>query len=437
MEDPVMNGPAPGLRMNGPGSGMMMNGPGPGMMMNGPGPGMKMNGPGPGMSGPGGMIMNGPGGNAMMGGTYNMSAGMNYNAGLPAMPTQENSDEPPSDCAKCGEPISGVVIRAMGQCYHQDHFVCEYCSQPFSGGRFVKAVDGNLYCEQDFAELFAKRCKVCNEVVAGKVVNAEGMSFHPEHFICVGCGTNLVGKKYKIDSSDNKQVYCLTCMPPDKRLIKPEDHICAQCSLPIKGPYLLIKGQYLHPRHYRCHECGMEFKGGDCNEFEGDYYCGPHYAILLLKKCARCGKPCKGRSITALGKVWHPDHFVCHICNVAFVESNFFENDGLPYCQTHYIQLFGDNCAFCKEPITKNCVRFLEKAYHEHHFLCQQCQVPLKNGKFTAWDSKAICLSCYDKLPSKLKKQVQTRMKQEKKAQLQRKKEEKDTKKAEMKENNG
>jgi hypothetical protein len=412
MEDPMMNGPGPGFRMNGPGPGMVNNG----MLMNGPGPGLMMNGPGP------GMMMNGPG--MMQNGTQmNMSSGMNYNAGLPQI-APDNSDEPPSDCAKCGEPITGVLIRAMGSCYHQDHFVCEYCSQPFAGGRFVKAADGNLYCEQDFAELFAKRCKVCNEVVAGKVVNAEGMSFHPEHFICVGCGTNLVGKKYKAHP-DNKQIYCTVCLPAELRLIKPEDHICAQCSLPIKGPYLLIKGQYMHPRHYRCHECGIEFKGGDCNEFEGDYYCGPHYAILLLKKCARCGKPCKGRSVTALGKVWHPDHFVCHICAVPFVESNFLENDGLPYCQTHFTQLFGDNCAHCKEPITKTSIKFLEKAYHEEHFFCSQCQTPLKNGKFTAWDSKAICLPCYNSLPAKLKKQVHNRMKQEKKAQLKRQQDEK------------
>lgn len=84
--------------------------------------------------------------------------------------------------------------------------------------------------------------------------------------------------------------------------------MCAMCSLPIEGPYLLINGKYLHPRyvcqfsidlfcpsslpfvllitdffifivvsdncrHYRCTDCGIEFKGGDCNEFEGDLYC--------------------------------------------------------------------------------------------------------------------------------------------------------------------
>jgi hypothetical protein len=49
--------------------------------------------------------------------------------------------------------------------------------------------------------------------------------------------------------------------------------VCSQCFLPISGPYLLLNGKYLHPRHYRCEECGIEFKGGDCYEFEGDLYC--------------------------------------------------------------------------------------------------------------------------------------------------------------------
>eukprot|EP01123_Difflugia_compressa_P000112 TRINITY_DN10217_c0_g1_i1.p1 TRINITY_DN10217_c0_g1~~TRINITY_DN10217_c0_g1_i1.p1 ORF type:complete len:446 (-),score=80.34 TRINITY_DN10217_c0_g1_i1:102-1385(-) len=419
-----MNGP--GMRMNGPGPGMM-NGPGPGMM-NGPGPGM-MNGPGPSIMGGGGggyNLMAGPGPGSMSGPNV-VGGGESLMGGIPTQQMGGSSPSPDltSDvtCAKCMEPILGPVFQALEQSYHPEHFVCEYCSQPFPGGRFMKASDGNLYCEQDFTELFAKRCQVCNEVVKGKVVNADGMTFHPEHFICVGCGTGLVGKRYKVQKKTN-HIYCPTCLPPENIHIRPEDHICAQCAQPIKGPYLLIKGQFMHPRHFRCHECGCEFKGGDCHEFEGDFYCTPHYEILLLKKCARCGKPCKGRSVTALGKVWHPDHFSCHICSVPFVESHYYENDGLPYCETHYIQLFGNNCAFCKEPVLKGVVKFLDKAYHSEHFLCATCQKPLKNGQFTAWDSKPTCKTCYGKLPSKLRKEVETRLKEEKKAQQRRVKEE-------------
>jgi len=358
---------------------------------------------------------------------FSTGPGANFNPAAPKPPTPQpqGGDLPAGpDCVVCKEPIYGQVTQAMNKNYHPDHFVCEYCSQPFPGGRFLVGPDDKLYCEQDFMELHAKRCQVCNDIIRGKVVNAGDMSFHSEHFICVGCGTNLVGQRYKINPK-TKHIYCPSCMEKEVRTIRPESHMCAMCNRPIVGPYLLIKGQFMHPRHFRCEECGKEFKGGDCHEFEGDYYCTPHYEILLLKKCARCGKPCKGRSVTAIGKVWHPDHFTCHVCNAPFVESHFFENDGIPYCQTHYIQLFGDNCSYCKEPVTSGGIKFLEKAYHENHFFCNQCQKPLKSGEFTAWDSKPLCKTCYGKLPKKLRDEVERRLKEEKKAKVEREKREK------------
>jgi len=401
--------------MSGPGAAMMNKGVG---QMSGPAPNYTYSGALGDMSaatpmGGGPVASTGPGGN------FNPDQ-----LAQQAQPQVMGDDLPVGpDCATCQQPIVGQVVQALGKNYHPDHFVCEYCSQPFPGGRFLVGPDEKLYCEQDFMELHAKRCQVCNDIIRGKVVNAQGgLSFHSEHFICVGCGTNLVGQRYKIHP-DTKHVYCTSCMEKEVRIIRPEAHQCAMCNKPIIGPYLLIKGQFMHPRHFRCEECGVEFKGGDCHEFEGDFYCTPHYEILLLKKCAKCGKPCKGRSITALGKVWHPDHFSCHICNETFVESHFYENDGLPYCQTHYIQLFGDNCAHCKEPITGQGKKFLDKAYHPEHFFCNTCQKLLKDGEFTAWDAKPICKGCYKKLPEDLRKKVEKRMKEEKKAKLSRLKE--------------
>jgi len=44
----------------------------------------------------------------------------------------------------------------------------------------------------------------------------------------------------------------------------------------------------------------------------------------------------------------------------------------------------------------------------------------LKEGEFTAWDAKPICKKCYQKLPEDLRKKVEKRLKEEKKAKLQR-----------------
>ena len=55
--------------------------------------------------------------------------------------------------------------------------------------------------------------------------------------------------------------------------------------------------------------------------------------------------------ITALGEVWHPEHFVCAECKMELSTTGFFERDGRPYCNKDYHHLFSPRCAYCKGPI--------------------------------------------------------------------------------------
>lgn len=55
--------------------------------------------------------------------------------------------------------------------------------------------------------------------------------------------------------------------------------------------------------------------------------------------------------VTALGKVWHPEHFVCSECETELGSRNFFEKDGRPYCESDYFTLFSPHCAQCNKPI--------------------------------------------------------------------------------------
>ena len=55
--------------------------------------------------------------------------------------------------------------------------------------------------------------------------------------------------------------------------------------------------------------------------------------------------------VTALGKVWHPEHFVCTECEAELGSRNFFEKDGRPYCESDYFTLFSPHCAHCNKPI--------------------------------------------------------------------------------------
>lgn len=57
--------------------------------------------------------------------------------------------------------------------------------------------------------------------------------------------------------------------------------------------------------------------------------------------------------ITALGEVWHPEHFVCWVCKAELGTTGFFERDGQAYCNEDYHRLFSPRCAYCQGPITQ------------------------------------------------------------------------------------
>ena len=73
--------------------------------------------------------------------------------------------------------------------------------------------------------------------------------------------------------------------------------------------------------------------------------------LKLKNLCRECEMPIVGQVITALGYLWHPDHFQCFHCNCPIGTSIFYEKDNQPYCELDYIQLFSPKCSACNTPI--------------------------------------------------------------------------------------
>jgi len=325
-------------------------------------------------------------------------------------------------CAMCNEMVIGQCINALGKSYHPEHFVCAHCNNPFAGGVTFIEHEGQAYCESDYNTLFCPRCANCKQPIIEKCISAIGNKYHPHHFTCTGCGKNLVGQPFK---EDEGEVYCTGCRENKKQRIMLPTEPCGKCKRPIIGEFIMLHGQKVHPEHFRCEECGCEFKGGNCHEYEGKLYCTEDYQKLLRNTCASCQKPILGRSITALGRVWHPEHFVCFTCHEPFAGSNFYEKEGKPYCEAHFTQLFGDPCAKCGRPVIHNACHFLDKVYHLEHFVCTGCDKPLKKGDITEWEAKPMCMTCYKKLPSDVRKRVEKKRSAEEKLAKQKAKEEK------------
>uniref|UniRef100_A0A8C6XT13 LIM zinc-binding domain-containing protein n=1 Tax=Naja naja TaxID=35670 RepID=A0A8C6XT13_NAJNA len=48
--------------------------------------------------------------------------------------------------------------------------------------------------------------------------------------------------------------------------------------------------------------------------------------------CSGCEKPITGRCITAMGRKFHPEHFVCAFCLKQLNKGTFKEQNEKPYC---------------------------------------------------------------------------------------------------------
>ncbi|XP_058567697.1 transforming growth factor beta-1-induced transcript 1 protein isoform X4 [Neofelis nebulosa] len=92
--------------------------------------------------------------------------------------------------------------------------------------------------------------------------------------------------------------------------------------------------------------------------------------------CGSCNKPIAGQVVTALGRTWHPEHFICGGCSMSLGGSSFFEKDGAPFCPECYFERFSPRCGLCNQPIRHKMVTALGTHWHPEHFCCVSCGEP-------------------------------------------------------------
>ncbi len=114
--------------------------------------------------------------------------------------------------------------------------------------------------------------------------------------------------------------------------------------------------------------------------------------------CAGCGKSLTGSYITALNRKWHEDCFRCAGCRQPLGKQGFYEHDGQPYHAACYQDRFSPRCAHCNQPLTGNYTTALGKTWHPSHFVCAQCGRPFDGGKFYERNGKAYCRRDFDEL---------------------------------------
>jgi len=173
---------------------------------------------------------------------------------------------------------------------------------------------------------------------------------------------------------------------------------CAKCDQPILDKCVSALGKTWHPECFVCCNGGCDFGDEGYHEIDGKAYCQRCHAEAYAPRCGGCSCPIIDNYISALDKQWCPACFVCAECREPFVDGNFFVHDDKPYCETHYHALRGSLCAGCGKPISGRCITAMFRKFHPEHFVCSFCLKQLNKGTFKEQGEKPYCHGCYDRL---------------------------------------
>ncbi|KAE8744197.1 hypothetical protein FOCC_FOCC009117 [Frankliniella occidentalis] len=316
-------------------------------------------------------------------------------------------------CSRCNDGFEPheKIVNSNGELWHTQCFVCAQCFRPFPDGTFYE-FEGRKYCEHDFHVLFAPCCGKCGEFVIGRVIKAMNANWHPRCFRCESCSKELADLGF---IRNQGRALCHECNAQEKA-VGLGKYICHKCHGVIDEKPLRFRGEVYHPYHFNCASCKVELNsdarevksrpGFTSNEMN-ELYCLRCHDKMGIPICGACRRPIEERVVTALGKHWHVEHFVCAKCEKPFLGHRHYEKKGLAYCETHYHQLFGNLCFVCNQVIAGDVFTALNKAWCVHHFACSVCDQKMnQKTKFYECDLKPVCKKCYDKYPAEVRRRL-------------------------------
>ncbi|GLV32740.1 Paxillin [Carabus blaptoides fortunei] len=170
---------------------------------------------------------------------------------------------------------------------------------------------------------------------------------------------------------------------------------CNACEKPIVGQVITALGKTWHPEHFVCTHCTQELGTRNFFERDGHPYCEPDYHNLFSPRCAYCNGPILDKCVTALEKTWHTEHFFCAQCGKQFGEEGFHEREGKPYCRDDYFDMFAPKCGGCNRAIMENYISALNNQWHADCFVCRECHQPFHGGSFFDHDGQPYCETHY------------------------------------------
>ncbi|XP_021102413.1 LIM domain-binding protein 3 isoform X2 [Heterocephalus glaber] len=150
--------------------------------------------------------------------------------------------------------------------------------------------------------------------------------------------------------------------------------LCGHCNSVIRGPFLVAMGRSWHPEEFNCAYCKTSLADMCFVEEQNNVYCERCYKQFFAPMCAKCNTKIMGEVMHALRQTWHTTCFVCAACKKPFGNNLFHMEDGEPYCEKDYVNLFSTKCHGCDFPVEAG-DKFIEALGHTWHDTCFICAV--------------------------------------------------------------
>lgn len=247
-------------------------------------------------------------------------------------------------------------------------------------------------------------CSACNKSIFGNCITSNEGKLHIDCFVCSvsTCKRKLGGLAYFLEKDD---LYCENCYHEN---YSPR---CAYCDKPVKDRLITALGKSFHPEHFFCSQCGKVFGPDEAFlEANGKAYCEEDFGVMFAGVCAKCKKPLLGDFVATPANKWHKDCFDCIVCHVPLMANGFFEHEGNPYCETHYVSATSKICVACGNTVIGRFVRAGGLQYHPSCFRCAFCkssldtstigvgwgaQKQMSEGGFKVHSGKSYCTKCF------------------------------------------
>jgi hypothetical protein len=173
-------------------------------------------------------------------------------------------------CSSCGISIRGPFVLALDKTWCPDHFFCSNpnCRAPLIGIGFVEE-EGQLFCERDYEQFFAPRCKKCGNAIMRECVNALKDTYHPECFLCVQCGRQIGQGAFHLEDG---KTYC------EKDWQAMFQTKCYGCQFPIEpgDRWVEALNENWHSECFNCSTCQSNLEGQPFYAKGGRPYCKKH-----------------------------------------------------------------------------------------------------------------------------------------------------------------